>query len=315
MTDNLEINKILEQLSTSEEQLDFAQPNHLTPAMKAYQDYYGFKQSNLSFHFGKITIDQNNVHVQIFKPNHSKGNIFLLHGYLSHVGYLKHIIQFLNNQYYTVISYDLQGHGLSTGKIASVNTFDDYGRIMEKLLTIIKKELSGPIHLIGHSTGGAIIVDYLLRHPSHDVDKAILVAPLIHSNYWNLSQIGLYMLKWFPFIQHIKRNFRQNSTDEAYLRSIKTDPLQSDNVPVKWVNALMTWNKKIQDYHESKKFIYLIQGNQDKTIDWKYNIKFLQHKFQNLQIAQIDQGRHELFNEAEPIKRIVFQRILKYLEP
>ncbi|WP_117168697.1 alpha/beta hydrolase [Paraliobacillus sediminis] len=314
MTETLEINRILEKLSSSDEELDFAKPNHMTSAMKVYQDYYGFNQSNVTFHFGKVAIDQIKVHVQIFKPEHSKGNVFLLHGYLSHIGYLKHIIQYLNKQQYTVISYDLQGHGLSTGKNASVHSFDDYGRTMEKLLTIIRKEIIGPIYLIGHSTGGAIIVDYILRHPDHHIDKAIMVAPLIRSNHWNLSKFGLYTMKLFPFIKHIKRNFRQNSADEKYLKAIKLDPLQSTNVPLEWVNALMNWNKKIQQYHSSKKFIYLIQGNRDKTVDWKYNVQFLQRKFHNIQIAQIDQGRHELFNEAEPIRRIVFEHILTYLE-
>lgn len=314
VTKNLEIKRILDQLSSSDEKLDFAKPNHLTPSMKAYQDYYGFNQSNVTFHFGKVVIDQIKVHVQIFKPEHSKGNVFLLHGYLSHIGYLKHIIQYLNTKHFTVISYDLQGHGLSTGKIASVRSFDDYGRTMEKLLNTIRKEIGGPINLIGHSTGGALIVDYILRHPDHPIDKAIMVAPLIRSNHWNLSKIGLYTMKLFPFIKHIKRSFRQNSSDEKYLQAIKLDPLQSTNVPLEWVNALMTWNRKVQDYHSSKKFIYLIQGNRDKTVDWKYNIQFLQHKFDNLQIAQIDQGRHELFNETPHIRNIVFSRILYFLE-
>lgn len=314
VTETLEIKRILEQLSTSEEKLDFAKPNHLTPAMKAYQDYYGFSQQNVTFHFGKVTIDQIKVNVQIFKPENSRGNVFLLHGYLSHIGYLKHIIEYLNAKNFTVISYDLQGHGLSTGKIASVQSFDDYGRTMEKLLTIIRKEIIGPIYLIGHSTGGALIVDYILRHPDHPIEKAIMVAPLIRSNHWNLSKIGLYTMKFFPFIKHIKRNFRQNSSDEKYLQAIKIDPLQSTNVPLEWVNALINWNKKIQEYHSSKKFIYLIQGNRDKTVDWKYNVQFLQRKFDNLQIVQIDQGRHELFNETPHIRDIVFSRILYSLE-
>lgn len=304
----------LDHLAYSNETLDFSKPNILTEDMKAYYNYYGFDHTGIDHHFGKVQLDQTSINVQIFKPKSSRATIFLLHGYLSHTGHLRHVIHYLNKERYTVITYDLQGHGLSNGKAATITTFHDYVEIMEALLKLIQTKMLAPFYLIGHSTGGAIIIDYLLRHKTSQFKKVVLVAPLIRSSHWYLSKIGLQMTKWLPFITEIDRNFRKNSSDQSYLRALKQDPLQADKIPLQWINALMTWNGNIKAYVPTNKAIAIIQGNKDKTVDWKYNLAFIQSKFNNIQIAQIDNGQHELFNESEQIRNIVFQRIHNYLE-
>ncbi|GGM39910.1 alpha/beta hydrolase [Paraliobacillus quinghaiensis] len=308
-----EIQDILDQLSRSTNTIDFHKPNKITNQIRAYRDFYNFNQADIDLHFGKLAINNKTVHVQIFKPKHHRATVFLLHGYLSHIGHLSHVIHDLNRQHFTVVSYDLQGHGLSSGKAASINTFYDYVATMEQLLEIIKKEMPGRLYLIGHSTGASIIIDYCLRHPAAYFDKIILVAPLIRSNHWYLSNFAFYLTKLVPFIKTIKRKFRENSSDKRFLHDLKYDPLQTTEIPLNWVKALIAWNKKINNYGSTKLPTFLIQGNQDKTVDWKYNLDLIQDKFENLQSVQIDNGRHELFNESEPIRKIVFKEIQEFL--
>ncbi|UOQ92801.1 alpha/beta hydrolase [Halobacillus shinanisalinarum] len=232
MDKTTEIKNALERLSDWDQKLNFHKPVEKTPDIKAYLNYYNFNLKNVDLHFGKIEIDDKEVIVQIFKAIHSKGTVFLLHGYLEHVGYLKHIIQFLNKHQYSVVSYDLQGHGLSDGKKASVDHFSEYVLTMEKLMRKARKEMPGPFYVIGHSTGAAIVINYVLKHQSDQFDKVILVAPLIRSNHWHLTKVSFYLSRIFPFIEGINRRFRENSSNHKYLNFTRKDPLQPKAIPL-----------------------------------------------------------------------------------
>ena len=56
------------------------------------------------------------------------------------------------------------------------------------------------------------------------------------------------------------------------------------------------------------------QSDNNKTIDWEYNIKFLEGKFSDAQVSMIEGAGHELFNESAKIRKEVFSQISSYLE-
>jgi lysophospholipase len=82
-----------------------------------------------------------------------------------------------------VFIFDPLGQGLSSrvGHVAGsdyVPRFDIYRRDMNQFMeNIVEPQATGPLHLITHSTGGAIGHDYLLNHPNVFKD-AVHVAPL-----------------------------------------------------------------------------------------------------------------------------------------
>ena len=314
MNSKIEIQKVLERLAKSDQKINFHTPVEVTPDLQAYLNYYGFQLEKVDYHFGKIEIDGTKIMVQMFSPEPSIGTVILLHGYLDHVGILKNIIQHLNHHQYRVISYDLQGHGLSEGEKASVNSFSDYLVTLEKLMKKARNEIPGPFYGIGHSTGGAILINYVLKQEESHFDKVILIAPLIRSNLWFFSKISFYLMKPFPFIKKIRRHFRENSSDEQFLDFIKIDPLQSKAIPINWLNSLIHWNKEIQTYSPTNKETLLIQGTKDTTVEWEYNINFIKEKFHNLHITIIKNGRHELFNEKPQIRDEVFRNIVPFFE-
>ncbi|MBM7587135.1 alpha-beta hydrolase superfamily lysophospholipase [Bacillus pakistanensis] len=306
--------KVLERLSRWEKPVSFHTPVKKTSDIEAYLDYYGFNLEGIDFHFGKVDIDGTKIMVQIFSPKERKGTVFLLHGYLDHVGSLKNMIQSLIKHHYCVISYDLQGHGLSGGEAASVNDFSKYVLVLEKLMQRARDEMSSPFYIIGHSTGGAIAINYVLKHHDHHFNKMVLVAPLIRSSYWHLTKVGLFLTKPVPFIDDIGRNFRQNSSSKNYLSFTKNDPLQPKAIPLRWVEALIKWNKEIQSYSPTNTTTCMIQGDKDKTVDWEYNLAFIQDKFPCLKVVPIKNGRHALFNEGKNIREEVFTKIHQFLK-
>jgi alpha-beta hydrolase superfamily lysophospholipase len=313
MTKERDMQKVLKRLADSDQKINFKKAVSLTPDMQAYLNYYGFHLKNIDYHFGKIDINGTQIMVQMFSSEQSIGTIILLHGYLDHVGILKNIIQHLNDHKYRVISYDLQGHGLSEGEIASVKSFSAYVETLEKLMNKTKQEISGPFYGIGHSTGGAILINYVLKQKETNFNKIILIAPLVRSNLWFFSKMGFYLMRPFPFIKEIRRNFRDNSSDKQFINFIKNDPLQPKAIPTDWLSSLIHWNKEIQTYPPTNKETLLIQGTEDKTVEWKYNLNFIEEKFSNLHVCLIKNGRHQLFNEKPDIRDQVFQKIVRFL--
>ncbi|WP_407271137.1 alpha/beta hydrolase [Radiobacillus sp. PE A8.2] len=314
MEKTADIKSVLERLTNTNDLLDFHKPIEIGGDISKYLDYYGLNQSGLEFHFGKLTINNTAIVVQVFKPKRSRGTVVLLHGYLDHVGHLNHIIRHLNEHSYTVLTYDLQGHGLSEGKTASIQQFSDYVITLEKLIEIAKHELPGPYFAVGHSTGAAIVMDYVLRFPDHAFDKVVLVAPVIRSRFWFLTKIGFFINNMFPIIRKVKRKFRNNSSNKRYLTFTRQDPLQSEEIPIDWLTVLIQWNEAIQTFPAVHTQTCIIQGNQDTTVDWKYNINFIKQKFPFLKVVHINNGRHALFNESSLLLEQVCNSISVFIE-
>jgi alpha-beta hydrolase superfamily lysophospholipase len=91
--------------------------------------------------------------------------------------------------------------------------------------------------------------------------------------------------------------FKRNSSDAAYLKFVKQDPLQHHKIPLVWFVALREWNKKLKNYKKSDEKILVLQGDVDQTVDWNYNLTFIQKKFPNCQVRLVHGGDHQLLNE------------------
>ena len=67
------------------------------------------------------------------------------------------------------------------------------------------------------------------------------------------------------------------------------------------------------DLEPTKNKILIIQGDKDSTVNFKYNTKFLEKRF-DTKLITIENAKHELFNESKEIKNKVFTEINNYLE-
>ncbi|MCP3028905.1 alpha/beta hydrolase [Halobacillus sp. A5] len=309
----MSIEKIIAQLTNLEHKLDFHHPIEINDEIAAYLKFYGLDFPHVEFNLGKLVVDGTEISVQIFSPKKSKATVFLLHGYLNHVGHLNKMIKHLTQLNYRVISYDLQGHGLSNGERATVTSFTDYVTTLEGLMEKVKIEMPDPFYVIGHSTGGAIIIDYLLKNRFHPFDKVILLAPLVRSNHWYLTKAAYGLIQVIPFIKRVRRQIKKRTMSKEYVAFLKSDPLQPKAIPLSWLRALMEWNKTIHHYPPLSTEMLIIQGNKDDTVEWPYNLSFLNKRFGNATIILLDEGQHELINGNAETREILFSKIEKFL--
>ena len=280
-----------------------------------YFRYYGLDIENdfpaIDHFFGTFESDGYTLYGHIYKPAEYKGTVLVLHGYLNHCVQLKHLIRYLIESGFAVAAFDLPGQGLSTGARAGIEDFSQYSQALTSFANVITNFAHGPYHLIGFSTGGSAVINVLLDHEESGFDKVLLVSPLVRCVAWGPSKFGSKLFG--GIVESVPRMTHKESSDKQYLEFVEKDPMQIKRVPLEWVRALHAWNDKIADLPSCPAEVEVIQGTKDTTVDWKFNIEFIQEHFSNAEVSLIEEGRHELLNESVEIRKKVFSEIGSYL--
>ncbi len=117
------------------------------------------------FEFERNTADGLSLYFQEWKADQEeKGAIALVHGLGEHSGRYSSWSAWLNQAGYSVLSYDLRGHGKSGGLRGHASSFEDYRSDTEYLLAELKSRFPGvPSFLYGHSLGAIIVASYVLH--------------------------------------------------------------------------------------------------------------------------------------------------------
>ncbi|MDF3932576.1 alpha/beta hydrolase [Pseudomonas citronellolis] len=278
---------------------------------QAYQAFYGLdlelRHPGLESRLGSFDCAGYRIAVQYWRPLLARGSLVLLHGYYDHMGLYGHIVDWALELGLAVIACDLPGHGLSNGAAASINDFEEYQAVLAGLLEqAAQLGLPQPWHLCGQSTGGAILLDYLLTGaPRPELGRTLLLAPLVRPRAWGWSKLSYQLLR--PFVGSIPRKFTENSNDADFLTFLRDrDPLQPRILPTAWVGALARWIPHIEGAPPSPQSLLVVQGDADETVDWRYNLRVLEGKFERIECLLLTGARHHLANESEALRRRYF---------
>ncbi|HSC83915.1 MAG TPA: alpha/beta hydrolase [Pseudomonas sp.] len=277
----------------------------------AYQRYYGLdlrdRHPGLRSRLGCFEQDGLRIVTQLWQPAEPRATLILLHGYYDHMGLYRHVIDWALGENLVVLACDLPGHGLSEGARASIDDFATYQRTLQGLFgEAASLDLPQPWHLCGQSTGGAILIDFLLTGtPRPEPGAVLLLAPLVRPRAWGLSKLSYHLLS--PFKAQIPRRFSANSGDAEFLDFVQhRDPLQPRSLPTAWVGALSKWIPRIEKARRSPLRPLIVQGDADMTVDWQHNLKVLQDKFDQPQILHLPGARHHLANESAEVRSRYF---------
>ena len=230
--------------------------------------------------------------------------LYICHGYFDHTGLMRRLIQWGLEQGFTVRSFDLPGHGLSSGEPAAIASFEQYSAILS---AIIERDKPKTFSLLGQSTGCAVITGYLLNTHNRMPIHTWLLAPLVRSWGWKYQRFLLPLLK--PYLHSIRRAFHPASHDKAFNHFLRyKDPLQAKRIPLCWLAAMDEWSERLKgskfDANDTAR-LTIIQGTADTTVDYRHNIKLLSQHFTQTQVRWVSGARHQLMNESEPYWRKV----------
>jgi alpha-beta hydrolase superfamily lysophospholipase len=314
------INWDVNELQHALKPLDWQQLPEISPVQQRYVHYYKIDFSSrfegIKHHIGSFSAAGYQLTAQVFYQKNAKGTAILMHGYYDHVGIYGSLIEFCLQQGWNVFAFDLPGHGLSNGDRAVISDFDEYDQVMtvamEQAQSLQKytESESQPLHVFGQSTGGAIIINYLLTRKIQQQNSPFLsinlLAPLVRPCRWANAKILHTLIS--PFVKQIKRTFAINSNDIEFLRFIsENDPLQPLALSVRWVSALKKWVRMIEACDPSDLEINIVQGDQDGTVEWRHNMPLLLEKFPRRKLLMVEGGHHHIVNDDISKRQQIYQ--------
>lgn len=294
-----------------------------TELAQAYFDFYGInfarEMEGVSHGFGCVDDGEFKLAVHYCLSSadvESRGTLFLVHGYFDHSGLFGPIIREALERGFAVVIFDLPGHGLSSGAPAAIDSFDQYAVALESVLNKAGDILPQPWSIAGQSTGGAVVVDHLWRcresARAYPFEKTVLLAPLVRARGWREFGWTLPLLK--SVTTGFKRSFAPSSHDDNFHYFISTqDPLQAKALPLVWISAMKLWVARVQAQSPVSNNVLLIQGDADRTVDWRFNVAQLTTKFPKLELNVVEGAFHHLVREGEPWRGEVLERVFRYL--
>ncbi|MFW5800706.1 MAG: alpha/beta fold hydrolase [Spirochaeta sp.] len=229
------------------------------------------------------------------------GTVVLLHGYQEHAGTMSPLIKHFADSNLDIVMVDLPGHGISSGRRVWIEDFTVYGNILRDVLSALDLPEEEKLILVGHSTGGSTILEFLYQQEDilindPEPDLVVLLAPLVRSNLWNLSRIGITLSGPLP-IERISGSPEAGTANPFFLALAAADPLRVNYADLDWVRAVIDWDRRNQSYGQLESPALIVQGTSDVVLNWRYNLIYLGNRLKNYRIRLIEGAEHNLHHE------------------
>ena len=273
------------------------------------------------------------------KDNHA--SIILLHGFTEFYKKLYEMTWYFLNMGYNVFLYDQRGHGLS-GRTCEqfstthVNDFNDYIKDLEIFIEQIVTPASKgcPIHLLGHSMGGAVATMFLINN-SHKVDKVILSSPMICPKTHGVPPFVVDLVAkhfgkkdgWkarFPHCKDFNPNVNfNNSSDSSKARfehnlnlRIENEEYQNSSFTNGWIHEAL----KVKNYILNSKYIrkiknktLIISAPNDNVVYSSLHQK-LATLIPDCTLISVPGAKHTLYTGTETLLSCFYQNVFNFLQ-
>ena len=295
-------------------ELNFSCSEPLPESVTSYRNFYHLNFDEASgTGIGTFKAAGFELVAQYWLVAEPRGTLFICHGYFDHTGIYGAAVRFGLERGYNVVIFDFPGHGLSSGEPVAIDTFLQYRESLEALLRKARGKMPGPWHGMGQSTGGAALLGYLQFSQWQPFDKVMLLAPLVRPARWHLRKWMFYLGRYL--MPHPNRGFNINTHDAEFARrQAHRDPLQSPVMSIRWLGAMVDWLKTFPKTAQNTKRILVVQGTDDGTVDWRYNMRVIRERFPNSKRVIVRGARHQMINETQPYRKQILQALDDWLD-
>jgi alpha-beta hydrolase superfamily lysophospholipase len=247
---------------------------------------------------------------------HAKALIILVHGIGEHIGRYEHWLKKFNERGFAFVGFDLPGHGKSDGKRGHIKSYDQTDEMLDIIIRENSKTFPGlPIFLYGHSLGGGIVLDYLIRKDPR-VKGAVVTSPYLRLAFEPAQfkiVLASVMESIFPsLIQSSGLIVEHVSRDAKVVEDYKNDPLNHDKISVSlFISATNAATHSLSHAENIRIPLLLLHGSDDKLTSVEGSREFAS-KCSHATLKIWEGGYHELHNEV--FKDDVFTFIADWLD-
>jgi len=286
--------------------------------LQAYRDFYGLGMEKafpeVSHRIGRVNLAGFEIAVQYWLPPEPRGTLTIVHGYFDHAGLYGHAIRYGLERGLAVLAYDQPGHGLSSGERLVIESFDQYGDVLEQLLERSEALFPQPRYTLAQSMGGATALNHLWRYGGDRSGRIALCAPLLLPRAWGTGRWLHWLLR--RWVRQVPRKMLDSSHDEDFNHFLtEEDGLQERHISVAWVTAMKDWHRRFLQLPMRDDRLLVVQGTGDGTVDWRYNLQQIQRKLPKTQVNMLEGAYHHLVNESDEYRTEVFAAIDRFFFP
>ena len=244
-----------------------------------------------------------------------KAVIILVHGIGEHIHRYDDWAVLFNKEGIGFTGVDLPGHGRSDGTRGDIKSYTLLGEMIDILIKSCDQTFPGcPVYLYGHSLGGGIVLDYLLkRNPK--LKGAIVSSPFLRLAF-EPPKIKLILASVMKnilpgLIQPSGLNANHICHDITVVEKYKSDPLVHGKISVRLFNeALAAGQYSLMHAAELRTPTLLFHGSDDLLTSPDASREFAS-KTNMVELKIWDGGYHELHNE--PFRDEVFKYIMNWI--
>jgi len=210
---------------------------------------------------------------------------------------------------------DLPGHGRSPGSRGDIRNYDIVREMIDILINSTRQTFPGiPVYLYGHSLGGGIVLEYLIRRNPR-IAGAIVTSPWLRLSF-EPPRFKLFlasvMKNILPGLQQPSGlNVDHISHDQEVVRQYHDDPLVHGKISVSLFTNAMSAARFALDHSSELKIRTLLIHGSDDLITSPAGSKEFAANSPKAELKIFDNGYHELHNE--PFRHEVFQYILDWI--
>jgi len=255
------------------------------------------------------------------KDGNIKALVHVNHGFAEHMQWYDHLGRLLASRGFLAFGHDHVGHGKSEGDRVFVNSADDYVQDVFQHTEHMKKKYPNlAVHIFGHSMGGMIVLNTVLKHPG--VYKTMsLMGPLIALDSTLAPPFVQFLAKmadrFIPQFAVSKLRKELVTRDPDMQQKILDDDLFWKNgVKVHWFVAVaesIQYNlKHLQDVDIP---FHVLHGTADKLCDINGSKLLLQSSVsKDKKFKAFPDAGHNLFSEYPDVRKEALHDTVNWIE-
>lgn len=261
--------------------------------------------------------DGNSLHGSEWLVNAPKAAVCLVHGLGEHSGRYAHVAEFLNANQISFFAIDLRGHGHSEGKRGHTPSHEMLLDDVEELLMYARAEYNDtPLFLYGHSLGGNIVANYVLKKNTNELAGAIVSSPWLALAF----EPPAFQIKLAKIFSSILPSLTQsNGLDVKYLTSddsvnqaYKNDPLVHNKISTRlFTEAYREGLWALGNTHKNKIPLFILHGAEDKITSAEASKQFAESIGEHATYQSWEGIKHEPHNDID--KEEVMAMVLEWL--
>lgn len=249
-----------------------------------------------------------------------KAVINLVHGYGEYSHRYDDWASRFTDKGFIVHAIDYRGHGKSDGRRGHINSFDEFLKDVDVLINESKKRYPNlPQFIYGHSLGGNIVTNYILKR-NHQFTGALISSPWFKLSFDPsvlMLSVARIMKRVYPkFTQNANLDVKGLSHDKKIVDDYINDPLVHEKISTRMFFEIYNaglWAIKNAD--EINLPILVQHGTDDHITSYKASKEFAEKAKsagKDVVYKEWTGLYHELHNELE--KDAIFEFVVNWID-